>query len=300
MFPYISAFMPRQKREVLEYSLLSQETNTQKIGPYVKTLMGAVPFRRLCQRCVEQDRANHGISYWRRVHSLPGVYNCPHHSTPLLLTNVGSLTTPVPISMEMIPTILAPTDLVCHPYSSLIAAESLQALHRSGPDDGDRHRQYLSTAASNGYLLPNKTVATKKICHDLHAFFGDTLLEDMRSNFRPDNRQVWPAVLLRNNRKSVTDTPKHVLLNAFLSTGLATLENAMYRKSGPRPRDLNQIDNELFEGIISQVKNEITEKKRISQRVLLESVNGWQIYRHNSKNLPKTRLILEIITKRYE
>lgn len=36
-----------------------------------------------CPECAKADRAAHGAAYWHRVHQLPGVLVCPHHSVPL-------------------------------------------------------------------------------------------------------------------------------------------------------------------------------------------------------------------------
>ncbi|WP_376785466.1 TnsD family Tn7-like transposition protein [Stutzerimonas kunmingensis] len=38
---------------------------------------------RFCPTCVDQDRENLGVAYWHRVHQLPGVWICPHHTTLL-------------------------------------------------------------------------------------------------------------------------------------------------------------------------------------------------------------------------
>ncbi|MGQ7244859.1 TnsD family Tn7-like transposition protein [Salinicola sp. V024] len=35
---------------------------------------------RFCRDCITQDADQHGVAYWHRVHQLPGVWICPHHS----------------------------------------------------------------------------------------------------------------------------------------------------------------------------------------------------------------------------
>jgi hypothetical protein len=40
--------------------------------------------RRSCLSCMQQDKAEHGIAYWRRSHQLPGVHVCPIHGEPLV------------------------------------------------------------------------------------------------------------------------------------------------------------------------------------------------------------------------
>ena len=41
-----------------------------------------------CRACVEEDRAETGMPYWRLEHQFPGVWICPKHNLPLFRTNV--------------------------------------------------------------------------------------------------------------------------------------------------------------------------------------------------------------------
>jgi hypothetical protein len=41
-----------------------------------------------CPRCIEEDRAKHGIASWRRMHQLPGSLLCSVHATPLLKSSL--------------------------------------------------------------------------------------------------------------------------------------------------------------------------------------------------------------------
>lgn len=46
--------------------------------------------RRVCRECAEEDRSNHGITYWRRAHQLPGSLVCTRHDTSLYVTPMDS------------------------------------------------------------------------------------------------------------------------------------------------------------------------------------------------------------------
>jgi hypothetical protein len=39
---------------------------------------------KFCPICVKDDLAIHGVSYWHRVHQVPGLEACPHHKTELV------------------------------------------------------------------------------------------------------------------------------------------------------------------------------------------------------------------------
>ncbi|MRW90185.1 hypothetical protein GJ699_09335 [Duganella sp. FT80W] len=41
----------------------------------------------LCEKCIEKDLLNEGMSYWRRTHQLPGVMVCDIHNETLFYTN---------------------------------------------------------------------------------------------------------------------------------------------------------------------------------------------------------------------
>jgi hypothetical protein len=65
------------ERNIEEYmSLPTDPTNSSLLLPSESP--------HLCPQCVSEDMDFHGISYWRRVHQLPGVDHCVKHMTPLI------------------------------------------------------------------------------------------------------------------------------------------------------------------------------------------------------------------------
>jgi hypothetical protein len=54
------------------------------------------PVAYLCRRCVEEDLGFWGVSYWRRIHQIPGAHACAKHSLELLLavTDMKSFSRP--------------------------------------------------------------------------------------------------------------------------------------------------------------------------------------------------------------
>jgi hypothetical protein len=46
---------------------------------------------RYCKKCINEDIGFHGISYWRRIHHLPGVEHCIKHQEPLCTTEGSNL-----------------------------------------------------------------------------------------------------------------------------------------------------------------------------------------------------------------
>ena len=50
-------------------------------------MTGLRPGAYLCEHCVEEDIDFHGQSYWRREHQLPGLFWCPKHLRPLVVSD---------------------------------------------------------------------------------------------------------------------------------------------------------------------------------------------------------------------
>lgn len=44
-----------------------------------------------CPKCIEDDKENYGISYWRRTHHLPGIKHCLNHKIPLYTTSINCM-----------------------------------------------------------------------------------------------------------------------------------------------------------------------------------------------------------------
>ncbi len=56
----------------------------------------------LCPQCVSEDMDFHGISYWRRVHQLPGVDHCVKHMIPLIKVEKKDIDRKLPINANHI------------------------------------------------------------------------------------------------------------------------------------------------------------------------------------------------------
>ena len=89
LFPYVTAFMARQRREQIRASM---EATIPKIRSDFHWLAGqpwtSLACRRFCPECLLYDMQQYGESYWHRSHILPGVYTCTKHRLPLLGTDI--------------------------------------------------------------------------------------------------------------------------------------------------------------------------------------------------------------------
>lgn len=84
LLPYYQPFLTEhQLRTALaQMSGGSGHSLELRLGVIASRLQSASRIR-FCPTCVDQDRENLGVAYWHRVHQLPGVWICPHHTTLL-------------------------------------------------------------------------------------------------------------------------------------------------------------------------------------------------------------------------
>jgi transposase len=50
--------------------------------------MGTAHPLKACAECLEEDLRTLGTAYWHRAHQLPGVWRCPRHGTPILVSRM--------------------------------------------------------------------------------------------------------------------------------------------------------------------------------------------------------------------
>lgn len=88
LFPYYSGYLTRDRARLCLEKMLSDN------GHGIQLLLGVMNnhikpqrYLRFCNVCRDVDIANHGETYWRRCHQLPGVLVCPDHGKELIDTH---------------------------------------------------------------------------------------------------------------------------------------------------------------------------------------------------------------------
>jgi hypothetical protein len=292
MFPYVTAFMPGDQRAELQKRLLSVGKAATVNGPLTKVLMKCIPRRRLCANCAMEDMGKYGTHYWRRVHCLPGVNFCPNHLSPLFETNLPMLTTALHEPVEFGSFNSNSSQASIDELDQAVLRESMFALQSSPLRfDEDWTAQYRKKAEERGYLLPNKDLATKHLCNDLQKWVSHGRLLQMDSEFVPNTRHAWPAILLRNSRNF--SAPKHIIMKAYLFYG-PEITHRKYKKSGPLPRDYKAMDMET----VYALKYDVTVNKNNETGIaILRRLGKLAAFRHNRSAFPLTKAFIEQITK---
>lgn len=290
MFPYATAFMSSSNTIELARNLLSAENSSTKAGPFVKPIIKCLQTQNLCLDCAKEDISRFGNHYTRRQHCLPGVIFCPKHFTPLIKTKFPFTTSsrsPLLYEAPEVSVSPEPPSVI----DRLIISNSLLALGREKNNRADDWvEKYRDAARLKGYGHSQRELNTKNFCKDFYDWIPKSLLGMMNCAFNPDSRGAWPSLALRKSRYFTT--PKHVLLNAFLSNSLSP-SLQIRKKPGTRKRDYVEIDLILSLELIAEKNSALIKNESATE--LLKRLGKFGLYRHNRAFLPKTQSIVKQI-----
>lgn len=88
MFPYYGRFLPLERRQRAFHALVSMQGNYHNLMPIPNRRGGADRYLRYCPACAEQDRQEHGETFWHRTHQMIGLAACPVHGCYLVNSSV--------------------------------------------------------------------------------------------------------------------------------------------------------------------------------------------------------------------
>ena len=288
MYPYVTAFMSAEKAAAVEEKILLRPADAS-LASLTASVTQAVPFRRACKECIRQDIQQHGESFWRRSHHLPGVHLCAHHGTELWETNiplrsgVANFNTPAEsnlqryradVSNDILKTV---TDL-----SNRALKTRIQHVHL-------RHR---ALACLKGYLLERGCIPTRELTRELHRFLGDAYLDELRVNLHPESRAPWPSLLVRPGAAIEATPAKHILLETFLCRGPSFTGQTDYSPPG-RKADYVGDERKAIANVNRQLKQLAESGSRITVPALLTHAGIWHKFRNNRSRYPELRALVE-------
>ncbi|MGQ7935451.1 TniQ family protein [Paraburkholderia sp. D1E] len=219
LYPYVTAFMTRQRRELIRASLVA-------IVPQIRSdfnwLAGApwatLACRRFCPQCMREDLQQHGESYWHRSHVLPGVYTCTNHSSLLLGTAIP-LGWCEPVRARACPAD-NPGIEISPPLSrhllDAVALYSKEALEGELAANLEGIHAHVEKVEELG-LKSSKGRITRCLSRQLEDFYGNPYLNSVGVswlNFRMSVEQC-PALMARHSEAITFTTLQHLLLQTF-------------------------------------------------------------------------------------
>ncbi len=295
LFPYIVAFMSPEIRARLAEKSIYPLRREESLTSLAKSVTQAVPFLRLCPKCVEEDMCRHGESFWHRAHLLPAVYMCLKHGVRLR-------DTPCPLKFgtrRSAP--LLPQDVQSTAHRLRVGADILRAiaelsLHLLDEHiipSGNRFQEYRKATLEKGYRTSVEMIATAPLSADLRQFFGAGFLSGLECPIQVSEKSPWPALMVRSEAPGLTFSPvKHVLFRTFLKMAMPP-SDFLYQKPGKKPFDHRREDVETVRKIRVILQAHEGVPVRFKVKDLLIQTGAWTSFRHRREEFPLTNAFLQ-------
>lgn len=286
VFPYVTAFMDREKVAALEQEFLNiAPSNRRAFGPLQSKAV--VPFLRICRQCIAEELELYGESYWHRSHLLPGVHVCLKHETELWETNLpprGFFKMTLPHEAESSKYRVPLIEEVLTPIAQA-SNEILAQDHRWPTTTGLRKLAIEKNLCTGVYEIPASRIAA-----DVLDFFGEPFLTEVRCSYAAAKRSPWPALVLRESSGDLAPL-KYLLMGVYLKA-CSPLPSALTRESvgyeRPGPKTSYQETDHLVVLVVKEHLDALAKlQERTTVKALLSQAGIWEQYRHNRKEFPK-------------
>jgi len=181
------------------------------------SVIADTPWFRLCERCVRDDIARRGETYWRRMHQLPGVLVCTAHRTPLQVTSIPYRSPERYPFAAAAPSLLERSQPTLKPGGPTLdlahgLAMRLGGLCTAPPTDARNIEGYRDSLRQAGYRKANPV---ERFADDMTLFLGPVL---PRLLLRPDaDARAWMRMAARTPRRPLHPVV-HALMDLFLES----------------------------------------------------------------------------------
>jgi hypothetical protein len=289
-FPYATGFVTGESYELAKRATLQGGKGMAQLLAVMQNASFGLATRRLCLRCVQEDLAQFGESYWHRAHNLPGVRMCAKHRCSLVSSQLpaGTLRTEYRLPIECETSALPD---IGKSFGHLdLARRSVYLLNRSqSPGEARTHETYLELAGQNEWLSAGRQVNAAALTRAVEGQFS---AEYLRAACLPITSPMpWPALGMRSSTSNFT-TLKHLLLETALS-GKPLHQNALDHVS-PGPRGTADRDVDRFYS--PRARQELVEVLKAGEALTTEQflrrVGALGPYRHRGPALPKLRRVV--------
>ncbi len=237
LFPYAVAYSSPAdvNRHEDEYLAGGRSKGT---GAFLRSIGRAVPCRRACPRCIEDDHRVYGETWWKRAHHLPGMSTCLWHGARL--REFGALPTDRPVTAE---TALTPAmarrgrPVAPVPYADAeFTLLSQQALLKEDGYAESWAAVYRDAALKSGYRTKSGDVASAHLAQELRHRFGAEWLNRIGCPVGSTDGTNWVGLLARDGWRDPVPTLKHLLLGALLARGDPPATTWAPAAPGPKPK----------------------------------------------------------------
>jgi hypothetical protein len=289
-FPYATGFVSGESYKLARRAALNGGSGMAQLLAVMQNASFGISTRKICLKCVQDDLAQIGETYWHRAHNLPGVWMCAKHRCSLVLSQLpaGALKTEYRLPIE------CATSALVKAWKSFghldLARRSVHLLNRKESDGAIRtHVTYLALAGQNGWLSSGKQVNAAALTKAVTSLFSSEYLREACVPIA--DRNPWPALGMRASTSNFT-TLKHLLLETALSTRPS--HDNVLNHSSPGPRGTADRDVDGFYAPLA--RQELIKALKMGEALTTEQflrrVGALGPYRHRGPALPKLRRVV--------
>jgi hypothetical protein len=241
LLPYFAPFLQRDQLAAVMRDMVGDR------GPAVAGRAGLMASTvkepatlQFCPRCVDDDRAQYGEAFWHRVHQLPGVGFCPHHSGTIVLgSSVSTHNATTRHGFVTLEAVLGDAGYAFEemagqyrPVLEFVARESLWLLQNWTPAVGlvTIRERYTSALQQKDLALPSGRVRVRELVGGFIDALGRDLLIQLGCNLPADSEHTWLQRMVRRPKGSQHPL-KHLLLLYFLGLDAGTMLTPAIRKN---------------------------------------------------------------------
>lgn len=288
--PYALAFYTPIPHATALAAAGSSGTDAFGLGAVTQSVSDRVRYRRWCSTCAALDRKNHGLSYWRRSHNLPGVLVCTVHQRPLresTLPTAGRTSWDYGLpgdgnhDRRNLATPHAPLALLT---LAQLSTRLLQLdFTQCRPREPDWYRQQL---VARGLLTSGRDVHATKLAQWAAKVLGPTVHRvGLRTN---EENLAWLALMVRPCVGIPFPPLKHLLFETALRLHMPTdAERVDYVPTGMRPHYAAEHDCDAAKSLGELVDASLAAGTRLGVKEALCSIGFWEPYRHDRQRFPK-------------
>jgi len=226
MFPFYGPFLSHERAGLVRNEMRSSGENRvrSRVGA-ISSDLARTSYLRFCPVCVEEDRQCFGETYWHRVHQIPGIEVCPHHSVFLESKKAPFNNTRYPreaLSAESSVHITSgrPLNLSHSPDKILLkiarSAAWLLTSRLEALGDETLRTRYYNSLLRHGLAYYNKKIRTNALVSKFIECYSQEMLRGLGCDIKKSNH-LWLLRLLHASKTGILQHPlRHILLIVFL------------------------------------------------------------------------------------
>lgn len=209
---FFSYFLPHRATDIYK-ALLAEDGNIAiRACQLVSFKESEVLSLKYCPECVKEDMRCHGVSYWHRIHQVPGIEACPSHKVWLIHQELPKRPH---IKLHLLPTTSVHSK-ACSDLSYEFAKFTNDFLKKiTNTNDSFEQSDLLTKIRNHGYMLSNKRFKRIELTSDLFNFIKELKYSD--PNFLPYSESDYRYLSYLLSGQASQHPFKYLIVDFWLS-----------------------------------------------------------------------------------